>query len=93
MNVSLYTILHHCFIIIQLVYKVQCCAFKGDTQNLPLRRVGRREIPPYQIVGQRVEPQLDELFFGVLSIEHGSSNYVHLHCISSVGTRANIDRK
>ena len=27
-------------------YKVQFCVFKGDTQNLPLRRVGRGEIPP-----------------------------------------------
>ena len=27
-------------------YKVQFCAFKGDAQNLPLRRVGRGEIPP-----------------------------------------------
>jgi hypothetical protein len=26
-------------------YKVQFCGFKGDAQNLPLRRVGRGEIP------------------------------------------------
>ena len=26
-------------------YKVQFCAFKGDTQNLPLRRVGRGDLP------------------------------------------------
>ena len=29
-------------------YKVQFCAFKGDAQNLPLRRVGRGEISPQQ---------------------------------------------
>ena len=50
MNVSLYTILHHCFIIIQLFnYKVQICAFKADAQNLPLRRVGRGEISPLAV--------------------------------------------
>ena len=27
-------------------YKVQFCAFKGDAQNIPLRRVGRGEISP-----------------------------------------------
>jgi hypothetical protein len=27
-------------------YKVQFCAFKGDAQNLPLRRVGRGRSPP-----------------------------------------------
>ena len=27
-------------------YKVQFCAFKGGSQNLPLRRVGRGEISP-----------------------------------------------
>ena len=27
-------------------YKVQFCAFKGDTQNLPLKRVGRGRSPP-----------------------------------------------
>ena len=27
-------------------YKVQFCTFKGDAQNLPLRRVGRGEISP-----------------------------------------------
>ena len=27
-------------------YKVQFCAFKGDAQNFPLRRVGRGEISP-----------------------------------------------
>jgi cephalosporin-C deacetylase-like acetyl esterase len=26
-------------------YKVQFCAFKGDAQNLPLRRVGRGRSP------------------------------------------------
>jgi hypothetical protein len=30
-------------------YKVQFCAFKGDAQNLPLRRVGRGEISPLAI--------------------------------------------
>jgi hypothetical protein len=30
-------------------YKVQFCAFKGDAQNLPLRRVGRREISPLAV--------------------------------------------
>ena len=30
-------------------YKVQFCAFKGDTQNLPLRIVGRREISPLAV--------------------------------------------
>jgi hypothetical protein len=30
-------------------YKVQFCAFKGDTQNLPLRRVGRGEISPLAV--------------------------------------------
>ena len=30
-------------------YKVQFCAFKGDTQNLPLRRVGRGEISPIAV--------------------------------------------
>ena len=29
-------------------YKVQFCAFKGDAQNVPLRRVGRGEISPQQ---------------------------------------------
>ena len=27
-------------------YKIQFCAFKGDAQNLPLRRVGRGRSPP-----------------------------------------------
>ena len=27
-------------------YKVQFCAFKGGSQNLPLRRVGRGRSPP-----------------------------------------------
>jgi hypothetical protein len=39
MNVTLYTILHHCFIIIQLQGTILW--FKGDVQNLPLRRVPR----------------------------------------------------
>jgi hypothetical protein len=30
-------------------YKVQFCALKGDTQNLPLRRVGRGEISPQAV--------------------------------------------
>ena len=30
-------------------YKVQFCAFKGDAQNLPLRRVGREEISPLAV--------------------------------------------
>ena len=30
-------------------YKVQFCAFKGDAQNLPLRRVGRGEISPLAV--------------------------------------------
>ena len=29
-------------------YKVPFCAFKGDAQNLPLRRVGRGRSPPQQ---------------------------------------------
>jgi hypothetical protein len=31
-------------------YKVQFCAFKGDAQNLPLRRVGRGEICPLAVL-------------------------------------------
>ena len=30
-------------------YKVQFCGFKGDAQNLPLRRVGRGEISPLAV--------------------------------------------
>jgi hypothetical protein len=30
-------------------YKVQFCAFKGNAQNLPLRRVGRGEISPLAV--------------------------------------------
>jgi hypothetical protein len=30
-------------------YKVQFSAFKGDAQNLPLRRVGRGEISPLAV--------------------------------------------
>ena len=30
-------------------YKVQFCAFKGDAQNLPLRRAGRGEISPLAV--------------------------------------------
>jgi hypothetical protein len=33
----------------RLCYKVQFCAFKGDAQNLPLRRVGRGEISPLAV--------------------------------------------
>ena len=33
-------------------YKVQFCAFKGDTQNLPLKRVGRGRSLPLKRVGR-----------------------------------------
>ena len=42
-NCSIATLLHVCN------YKVQFCAFKGDAQNLPLRRVGREEISPLAV--------------------------------------------
>ena len=46
---SIATLLHVCN------YKVQFCAFKGDAQNLPLRRVGRGEISPLAVPrGQHV---------------------------------------
>ena len=47
-------------------YKVQFCAFKGDAQNLPLRRVGRREISPLEeLVGERSPPSSSQRLTGM----------------------------
>ena len=45
MNVSLY-IPFYIIALLSFNYNVQFCAFKGDAQNLPLRRVGRGRSSP-----------------------------------------------
>jgi hypothetical protein len=49
-----------------VISPIPVSAFKGDAQNLPLRRVGRREISPLEeLVGERSPPSSSQRLTGM----------------------------
>ena len=67
-------------------YKVQFCAFKGDAQNLPLRRVSRGRSPPQQF------PEVNRyvhVIRGVASLEGVKGEIQQYFTISVYGTVSN----